>query len=712
MDTYNPLLHHCGKLLPYSSVQPRHLKAAMAQIRDEAHGAIEAIIASQQESPTWDDFVVPLDALNARMSWCQGVIQVLSSARSGEDWGKAFKRCARIGAQFERMFWSDSQLHALYQKLADSPLAQQFDRSRRTLLDRVLRRFRMAGMDLPADQRQRFKVLGQAIDELRLRFLGNVVQAARCTSLLIGVEQEAQLEGLSVRDKASMALYQGEERLGWWIDMGDPQLFRTIMADVRARDLREQVYRLGSTLASDRGLTPCEAFDNSALLEQLLTLRLEQARMLGFGSFAELALESLSVPDIAHVLGFFYQQVVQKAPGWSRQVQALVATAPDPGVQRLEPWDHEFLAQRLRMDSGALEEDEFRGYFELEQVLEKMFDLPRRLFGIDLVERQELDTWHASVRGFEVREFGQTTGYLFLDLFGRDEKPFKSGQMFSLGHRVLSVEGRDVKLPVAVLSCALPIPEDAEPLLLKHGQLRTLFHEFGHCLHQLLDRSETWQLSCIEHSGVDVREFFSRLMERWCYCVDFLVDMGRHHQTGESLSSDQARRLRVFLQTQTWLHESAQLTYSGLDFFLHLLQQIDTEQIRLMTKLCLDLWLLPRSEHDRFIYSFRHLASGYEARYFTYLWTLELATEVFARFEDKGLFDAVQGRRLRAELFTPATSRPLAESVEAFLGQPSKAGMQVPSDPAFKAVVAELDKVLAGNLVTHSLEQRGSGLVG
>ncbi|SDS38381.1 oligopeptidase A [Pseudomonas asplenii] len=671
MGTYNPLLHHCGELPPYSSVQAHHLVPALLQVRNEARSTIKTLLVSQHDAPTWDDFVVPLDVLGARMSWCVGTLMVLARARSGPDWNRAFMRSARLKAQFDRLLWGNASLYALYQKLAASPQARLFDRPRQVLLERVLQRFRLAGMELPVDQRRRFKMLGDTIDELRLRFLANVAGAARCTSLQIGVEQEAQLEGLSLQDKAAMARYQDRQLLGWQIDMGDPQLIRTIMTDARNRSVRQHIYQLAGTQASDHGLQVCSTFDNSAVLEQLLKLRLEQAQMLGFTSSAELALQTLSVHDPAQVLWFLGQQVKQKNPHWIRQREELVTAAAE--VQPLEPWDHLFYGQRARIDSGALEEDEFRSHFELERVLEKMLDLPRRLFGIEFIERQELDTWHASIRSFEVRESGQTTGYLFLDLFAREEKLFKSGAMFSLGHRLLSVEGREMQRPMVVLSCALPASPTGTPVLLKHEQLRTLFHEFGHCLHQLLDDSQTWQLSCIEHSGLDVREFFSRLLERWCYSVDFLVDMSRHHRTGAGLSGEQARRLRIALHSQTWLQESAQLMYASVDLLLHLHQPVDTAQIRQLVKSSLVDW--PRPVHERFIYAFKHLVTGYEARYFTYVWALELATQVFARFEDKGLFDAVEGRRLRAELFTPSATRSLPDSIEAFLGQPPKAAM-------------------------------------
>ncbi|QXI28627.1 M3 family metallopeptidase [Pseudomonas vanderleydeniana] len=691
MGIYNPLLHHCGELPPYSSVRAHHLVPAFLQVRNEARSTIQAILISQRELPTWDDFVVPLDVLGARMAWYVGTLLALSRSRSGDKWNKAFLRCSRIEVQFDQLLWGNAQLHALYRKLATSAQARHFSRPRQVLLERVLQRYRLMGQELSVEQRQRFRELGETIDELRQRFLSNVAAASRCASWQIGVEEEALLDGVSAHDKAAMARYRDKTLLGWQVDMSDPELVRTIMTDARASALREKLYQRRGALASDQGLPDCKTFDNSVVLEQLLRLRLEQARMLGFGSSAELALQRLSVRDTSRVLWFLHQQIANKAPDWITQRAELVALAPDSAVK---PWDYSFYGQQVRLNGGALGEDEFRSHFRLERVLEKMLDLPTRLFGIEFVERQEVDTWHASIRTFEVREGGQTLGYLFLDLFNRAEKLFKSASTFSLGHRLLSVEGREVKVPVAVLSCALPANGTDEPVLLKHGQLRTLFHEFGHCLHQLLDPSETWQLSCIEHSGLDVREFFSRLMERWSYSVDFLVDMSRHHQTGASLSADQARRLRIFLESQAWLHDSAQLMYSGADFFLHLLQPVDAEHIRLLMKENLAHW--PRPMHERFIYSFTHLVTGYEARYFTYLWGLELATEVFARFEEKGLFDAVEGRRLRAELFAPAATRALTDSVAAFLGRPAKAAMRDSSDPAFVDLMKRLAKVQSG----------------
>ncbi|KPA98381.1 M3 family metallopeptidase [Pseudomonas asplenii] len=330
MGTYNPLLHHCGELPPYSSIRAHHLVPAMLQVRNEARSTIEAILVSQRELPTWDDFVVPLDALGARMAWCVGTLLALSRARSGAKWNKAFVRCFRIEVQFDQLLWGNEQLYALYQKLAASPLARQFSRPRRVLLDRVLRRFRLDGMALPAEQRQRFRELGETTDELRLRFLSNVAAATDCSSWQIDVADEALLDGLSSHDKAAMALYQDKQLLGWKIDMSDPELVRTIMTDAQASALRQQVFQRRGTLASDQGLADCKTFDNSRVLEQLLRLRLEQARMLGFGSFAELALQRLSVRKPAHVLWFLHQQIASKAPRLDHRARRtdLIGTRP------------------------------------------------------------------------------------------------------------------------------------------------------------------------------------------------------------------------------------------------------------------------------------------------------------------------------------------------------------------------------------------------
>ncbi|NWB90197.1 M3 family metallopeptidase [Pseudomonas agarici] len=663
MGTFNPLLQAQPCDLPaYSSVRVEHLLPALDALIKHSRRAIDEIVASQSQYPTWDDFFVPVDALQARLSGFMGVVSALSTARPYPHWGGALQRCRQRYLAYRLEVSQHPRLFQLYEKLANCEHAKLFDASRVSALQRILLDCRLAGAHLAEGQKTQLQTLDAQIKALESRFLTNVYIASEDASLYFG--DDGVLDGVSSEDKTHMELYHESNFAGWWLNIDDPQAVSSILVDARGRELRQQVYEAVMTRASD----PETDYDNSVVLDELLQLRFQKAGLLGFANSAALRLQSFSLSSPEQVERFLRQQVSEEKPGWLSEVEELKQFAAQDGLVELKPWDRSFYAQRLRLHKGAISEDECRAYFELEQVLKSLLALPGRLFGVEFIARDELDTWHASVRPFEVREQGQTIGYLFLDLFAREEKTTRGGAMFALRHRLLSVEGRTLTAPIAVLSCYLPATAADRPLLLKHGQIRTLFHEFGHCLHQLLDRSNCWRLSAIE-SARDVGEFFSALLECWCYSRTYLVEISRHHETGAALSVDQADQLMIALTTQNSLTSASTLILASLALELHQNSAQGQSVLARAARVRDEILSLPAPGNERQVYSFKHLVTETDVAYFIYPWGQMLAKAVFSRFEDKGLFDPVEGRRLRELVFAPGASQPILTSIEAFLGR-------------------------------------------
>ncbi|WP_248747451.1 MULTISPECIES: M3 family metallopeptidase [unclassified Pseudomonas] len=663
MGTFNPLLHAQPPDLPaYSSVRVEHLLPALEALIKHHWSAIDEIIANQSENPTWDDFFVPVDALRGRLAGLMGVITALSTARPYPVWGEAFHSCRRRYLAYRLEVSQHPGLFQLYERLAGSANARLFDATRVAALQRVVLDCRLAGAHLSEEQKTRLRALDARIRQLELRFLNNVRIASEDGSLYFS--DDSTLEGVSDEDKVHMELYHESNFAGWWLNIDDPQAVSSIFRDARGRELRQQVYEAVVSRASDAETD----HDNTPVLDELLQLRFMKAELLGFANSAALQLQSLSLSSAEQVEGFLRRLVAAEKPGWIREVEVLEAFAAEQGLTELKPWDRPFYSQQLRLHKGAISEDESRAYFELEQVLKSLLALPARLFGVEFIARDELDTWHPDVRPFEVREYGQAIGYLFLDLFAREEKTTRSGAMYALRHRLLSVEGRSLTLPVVVLYCYLPRPAADKPLLLKHGQMRVLFHEFGHCLHQLLDRSPCWSLSGTD-SARDAGEFFSALLECWCHSPAYLVEISRHHQTGAALSADQADRLMISLTTGNGLKSASTLILAALALELHQNPAREQSVLERSARVRDEVLSLPAPSDVRQVYSFSHLVTGTDAAYFIYPWGQMLARAVFSRFEEQGLFDPVEGRRLRELVFAPGGSRPILKSIEAFLGR-------------------------------------------
>lgn len=695
MGTVNPLLQESLELPNYSSVRVEHLIPAFNIIIQGNLCELGKIADGPDMYPDWDDFFKRTALSHACLSRLHGMVMVLSNARPGAEWGCALKYCRELYANYLRVLRQSQGLFAGYQWLASKENAT----SRKAMFESILGDFRLAGTHL--EQRTKVQELDRHIHELESRFLENVSGANLWANRNLGSLNPDVLEGLSDEDRAGIKSCYLSKLTDWTIscdsspevravvdgvfaplegcriNWDDPQVVNALLADAKSAVVRSSVYEASVTRAAS-GL-----YGNASVLSRLLVARTEKARLLGFANSAELQLQKLSLTSPHQVRHFLASWTARQKPGWIQEAKELRQFAMHEGQADLRPLDYAFYAKRLRGQLAGIGEEELSAYFELEQVLQGLLGLARHLFGIEFIARKELDTWDKSVRPFEVHENGMTIGYLFLDLFARDEKTTDIGVAFP-ANRQLPVAGlRALELPIAVLSCSLSPALSGQPLLLKPERSRTLFREFGRCLQQLLNRDEHSGLLGINYAW-ESGEFFAALMEQWCCSRDFLVQIARHHQTGEPLSHRQADSLMILLTRQKGLQEARTLMLASLAVELH--QEISepkrtSEQAYLdavdpghairecVARVSEQVLVLPEPEIDNLAFGFNELVTGAGAACFVSPWSQALAQTVFARFEDRGLFNHEEGKRLRELVFAPSASRSILASVEAFLGR-------------------------------------------
>ncbi|WP_411960288.1 M3 family metallopeptidase [Pseudomonas mandelii] len=665
MPDNNPLLQHWD-LPPWPDIRAEHLVHAIDTLVADNRKAIAGIIASQSTTPNWDDLVLAVDETDARLDEAMGVIETLSMVKhEGKAWDAASGTCRDAAAQYKSEKMGNHALFRAYQRLAQSPAAANYDEPRKAVLNKILRRFRLSGIDLPIEQQQTLARLNRDIGVLQSLFLTNLEGASAAWSKRI--DDVSQLRGLSAATLERLAVNAQQAGHDGWLMRLDQDTYTRVMAYAEDRSLREEYFVAYSTRASDQGPHDRQ-FDNGPVLELLLSMRHQKARLLGYENFAQLSLVTEMAESTEQVTGFLRRQIVQATPELEKDAQELKTIALERGMTELAPWDHEFLAEQLRQQrlGGALKN--LRTYFPLDGTLQRLCLFSERMFGIRIVEQKECSRWHDNVRLFEISEHGQVVGYIYLDPFHRDEAPDFAWTATPRNRRV-NAEGR-LTLPIAVLHGNFTPGIAEHPCLLAHKDLRVLFHEFGHCLQHVLTRSPHHRLSGITQLGRDSAEFTGQLFELWCLSGEFLLWLAAHHQTGERLAEARVDAALAAIQTQT-SRQTAELLMSALfDFELHRSQGDGRSVEQIFDDVQREIPHLQLPPYCRFANSFDYLVTGYAASVYAYKWSGVLATEVFKRFQREWVFNPQTGKAFREAFFSPGDSRSLLVALEEFLGQP------------------------------------------
>ncbi|WP_260962489.1 M3 family metallopeptidase [Pseudomonas citri] len=655
----DPLLQ-AYDLPPFARIQARHFSPALDQIIAESRAKVAEIIKTQTPFPTWDDLVLAMDEVHARLKGFGYLLECLTLSRTGADWAQASLDCSERLHDYQRSLKQNRELFQLFQRLANSQIARHFTPARKRALEKVLRQFRQNGLahDAPAELGD----LMLRIQGARSLFQEHLHEANKAWHQAF--DDEAQLSGLPASFKQRMAEQARKAgHKGWRLAL-DEESFRIVSRYADDQLLRKRMYIAFSTRASDQG-PQAGVFDNGEVLAQLSRDRQRYATLLGYPSYAHMALESEQAESPEQVLSFLHEGLARQRSTFARDTEQLQAFAKTQGFSDLQPWDYPYLAQKLRRQAAGVSEQTVSAWFELESTFSQLLQIARDLFGVRIVERQDVATWHPDVRLFEVREWDEPIGYLYFDpLEKADQDGFPNTT--TLRNRRITAEGRP-RYPVAVLHGWLPRGSGGDPVLLDHRQLRILFHEFGHCLHHLLTHAQYREVSGISELSRDTAEFAGVLFEQWCFSKPCLIRVSKHYRTGEPLPDGIAEQLLVYLDTQTSWDTAAFLRDALFDMELHRSHGDGRTAQQVFDQVSAEVGHLPVWPGERWPNGLDYLVTGYAAGIYAYAWSRERAKTVFQRFKRDGLFNRKTGQALRETIFGPGDSRPLTESIQAFL---------------------------------------------
>jgi oligopeptidase A len=481
---------------------------------------------------------------------------------------------------------------------------------------------------------------------------------------LVGVPADVVAEARSAAEADGVS--------GWKLSLRMP-CYLPVMQYADDRALRAAMHRAYSTRASDLGARP--EWDNTALLDRIVALRAEEAKLLGFANFAELSLARKMASDPAEVLAFLRDLAARARPYAERDMAELRAFArAELGLAELAPWDLAWASERLKAHRYAYSEQEVRQYFPEPAVLAGLFRVVETVYGVRIRESQAT-TWHPAVRFFDIASpDGSLVGQFYLDLYARPGKQGGAWMDDAINRRRF---GDRLQHPVAYLTCNLSAPVGGKPATFTHDEVITLFHEFGHGLHQLLTRVDVAGVSGIQGVEWDAVELPSQIMENWCWEWDVVAPMTAHVDTGAQLPRALFDRMHAAKNFQSGLGTLRQVEFALFDMLLHSAYAPGggnwPSPQALVDDVRREVAVVPRADYDRSLQSFSHIfAGGYAAGYYSYKWAEVLSADAYARFEEEGVLSPAVGESFRDEVLARGGSRPAMESFIAFRGRPPR----------------------------------------
>ncbi|WP_395505877.1 oligopeptidase A [Ectopseudomonas hydrolytica] len=652
MTANNPLLQDFD-LPPYSQIKPEHVESAVDQILADSRAAIAKLLEAQQANPSWDGLVLALDELGARLGRAWSPVSHLNSVCNSSELRAAYEACLPKLSEYWTEMGQNKPLFQAYEALAQSPAAADFDVAQKTILEHALRDFRLSGIDLPAEQQKRYGEIQMRLSELTSKFSNQLLDATQAWTKHI--TDEAVLSGLTDSAKAQMKQAAEAKGLdGWLITLEFPSYY-AVMTYADDRALREEVYAAYCTRASDQGPN-AGLNDNGPLMAEILDLRQELARLLGFANYSELSLASKMAESTDQVLSFLRDLAVRSKPFAEQDLAELKAFAAEQGLNDLQSWDVGYYSEKLRQQRYSISQEEVRAWFPVDKVLSGLFAIVQKLYGIEIRELKDFDTWHPDVRLFEITENGQHVGRFFFDLYARANK--RGGAwMDGARDKRRDAQGQLIA-PVANLVCNFTPPVGGKPALLTHDEVTTLFHEFGHGLHHLLTRVEHAGASGINGVAWDAVELPSQFMENWCWEPEGLALISGHYETGEALPQAMLDKMLAAKNFQSGLMMVRQLEFSLFDFELHASHGDGRSVLDVLEGVRNEVSVLRPPAYNRFANGFAHIfAGGYAAGYYSYKWAEVLSADAFSKFEEEGVFNADTGRAFREAILARGGSQ-------------------------------------------------------
>ena len=662
----NPLLEK-SDLPQFSKIKLEHIQPAVEQLIQECRKTTEQVL--NQPNFSWENFCQPLAEVNERLSRAWSPVSHLNAVKNSPELREVYQACLPLLAEYGTWVGQHQGLYNAYLQLKNSAEFANYSQAQKKAIGNSLRDFELSGISLPAEQQKRYGEIVTRLSELNSQFSNNVLDATMGWEKIVA--DENQLKGLP--ESALQAAKQSAQNKGvegYRFTLEIPS-YLPVMTYCENRQLREEMYRAFVTRASEQGPNAGK-WDNSAVMEEILTLRVELAKLLGFEHYTDLSLATKMAENPQQVFDFLENLAVRCKPQGEKELAELEEFCKTTeNVTALEPWDITFYSEKQKQAQYSINDEELRPYFPEDRVLSGLFELIKRIFNIRAVERFGVDTWHKDVRFFDlIDETNEVRGSFYLDLYAREHKRGGAWMDDCIG-RKRKADG-SLQKPVAYLTCNFNAPIGDQPALFTHDEVTTLFHEFGHGIHHMLTQIDIGEVAGINGVPWDAVELPSQFLENWCWEEQALAFISGHYQTGEPLPKEKLTQLLKAKNFQAAMFVLRQLEFGLFDFRLHHNYQPNKadqilDQLKSVKQ---QVAVIKGVEWARTPHSFSHIfAGGYAAGYYSYLWAEVLSADAYSRFEEEGIFNPKTGKSFLDEILTRGGSEEPMTLFERFRGR-------------------------------------------
>ncbi|MDO8862197.1 oligopeptidase A [Haliea sp. E1-2-M8] len=659
----NPLLEK-NTLPPFSAIRPEHVLPAVTSLLERNKRRVGELLAAPGPH-SWESLIQPIEDMEDELAQCWSPVGHLNGVLNSEALREAYNACLPLLSEYTTWMGQHTALFEAYRDLAERGDFTDLPQDRQQTVNNALRDFRLAGVALPAAQKQRYGELQQRLSELGSRFSDNVLDATNAWSKPVTAEQLAGLPDTALASARQAAEQKGLD--GCLLTLEYPSVY-PVLTYCNDRDLRQEVYMANVTRASELG-PDAGRFDNSDLITEILGLRQELAGLLDFASYAELSLATKMAESPSHVIEFLTQLAARSRPQAQQEWRELCEfAAAEHGLDELKPWDVAYYSEKQRQATFQVSQEEIRPYLPVNRVLAGLFEVVQRLYGLQVEELSGFDSYHPDARLFEIRQDGVALARFYLDLYARAHK---QGGAWMDSCRVRRLDDGKLQLPVAYLVCNFTAPVGDQPALLTANEMTTLFHEFGHGLHHMLTQQQVAAVSGINGVAWDAVELPSQFLENWCHQPEALSFISGHMTTGEPLPEALLERMLAAKNFQSGMQMVRQLEFALFDFRLHQLWgQPEVTVEGLLNDVRAEVAVIPAIPENRFQNSFGHIfGGGYAAGYYSYKWAEVLSADAFSRFEEEGIFNPHTGMEFRRHILEAGGSQDAMDLFVSFRGR-------------------------------------------
>ena len=648
----------------FSQVDLKHFTEQLDTMLSDNLKHIDEML-NKYQTFSWDNLISPLDDMDDALEQFWSPVSHLHAVKNSPEIREAYEACLPKLSAYEAAIGQNSKLYDAVQSIDTTHL----DGAQKKIIQDIIKDFELSGVSLPPEKKLELETYQTRLSELSNQFENNVLDATQAYTLHI--EDKKRLLGLpthAVNTARALAESKGQE--GWILTLEIP-CFLAVMSYAEDRALRASIYEGFVTRASECG-PHAGQFDNTAVMNEILTLRQQQAELLGFENYAEYSIAT-KMAESSQAVSTFLHNLGEKAHGQAKQeFEELIQFAKEHlNLDELKPYDVAFASEKKQQAEHGISQEILRPYFPLSKVTDGLFQIINRLYGMNLELVDHVDTWHEDVRCYKViDDQNHNRGYLYVDLFARTNK--RGGAwMNSLQSRRVKDDGK-VQLPIATLTCNFAKTGDNDSAALSHDEVVTLFHEMGHCLHHLLTQVDYLGASGINNVEWDAVELPSQFFENWCFEEEALPLLTSHIETGEILPKALFDKLKAAKNFQSAMGMVRQLEFSLFDFRIH--QEFtskETEQVQMiLDEVRQSLSVVPIAPYNRFAHSFSHIfAGGYAAGYYSYKWAEVLSSDAFSRFEEEGVFNHETGQAFLKEILEVGGSKKASDAFQAFRGR-------------------------------------------